>query len=102
MITMMSLLKRRDDLGFEEFHAWYTDHAEAATRIPGLRHYYVNASTTPDQEWDAVSMLTFDDQDAITAAMDSTEGLRSRKDTLAHVSRRQVLFLNRTQIEIPQ
>ena len=102
MITMISLLKRREDLSFEDFLAWYDDHAAAATRINGLRHYYVNASTTPDQEWDAVSMLDFDDQDAITAAMDGAEGQRSRKDTLAHVSRRQVLFVNRTAVEIPR
>lgn len=102
MITMISLLKRREDLSFEDFQAWYSGHATAATTIPGLRHYYVNASTTADQEWDAVSMLTFDDQESITVAMDGVEGQRSRKDTLAHISRRQVLFVDRQQIEIPE
>lgn len=100
MITMISLLKRRSDLTHEEFLAWYAAHAEAATRIPGLREYSVNTTTTPDQDWDAVSMLTFDDEESLTGAMDGEEGQRSRADTLAHVSHRQVLFVRRQELGV--
>ncbi len=101
MVTMISLLKRAENLSFEEFQAWYDQHAIAATTIPGLRHYYVNSATSPDQVWDAVSMLTFDDEQAMTAGLDSAEGKRSRADTLAHVSRREVLVVNRKEVNLP-
>lgn len=100
MITMISLLKRRDDLSFEEFRAWYTDHAEAATRIPNLRRYIVNIAVDGEQEWDAISMLTFDDEASMTVALDDEEGLRSRRDTLAHVSRREALTMSQRELPL--
>lgn len=101
MITMISMLKRREDLTFEEFVDWYENHAEAATGIPGLRHYYVNIATSGDQEWDALSMLSFDDEEALESAMNGAAGERSRADTRAHISRREVVYVNRKQIDIP-
>lgn len=101
MITMISMLKRREDLTFDEFVAWYENHGQAATGIPGLRHYYVNVATSGDQVWDALSMLTFDDEQALESAMNGEAGERSRADTRAHISRREVVYVNRRQIDIP-
>ena len=101
MITMISLLKRREDLSFEAFCKWYQEHAQAATRIPNLRHYTVNTAIDGDQEWDAISMLTFSDEVEMEAALDSAEGQRSRKDTLAHVSRREALKVTQREVTLP-
>lgn len=101
MITMISLLKRRDDMSLEAFLAWYDQHAAAATRIEGLRRYTVNRAAHDGQDWDAVSMLTFDDTEAMTAALNGPEGARSRADTLAHVSRREVLVMHQREVDVP-
>lgn len=101
MMTMIALLKRREDLTFDEFCGWYDEHAAAATRIPYLRHYTVNIAVDGDQEWDAISMLFFSDEAEMEAALDSPEGQRSRKDTLAHVSRREALKMTQHEVTLP-
>lgn len=101
MITMISLLKRRENLSFEEFSRWYHEHAEAATRIPRLRHYTVNTAVDGNQEWDAISMLTFNDEEEMEAGLNSSEGRRSREDTLAHVSRREALKMTQQEVTLP-
>lgn len=101
MVTMFSLLKRRDGESLEAFLRWYDGHADAATRIEGLQRYVVSTAVDADQPFDAVSQLSWESPEAMRAALDSPAGSASRADTLAHVSLRQVILTTQRELLLP-
>jgi len=89
------LLARRDDMSAEEFREWWlSSHAPLASRLPGLRELRFNVVSGDGSEYDGVSELWFDSQEAFEAAYASDLGRRVAEDSLAHVARRERLLVD--------
>ncbi len=94
MFKAIILLARRDGDTREQFAEWWLgEHAALARGLPGLRGLRFNLVETPEAELDGVTELWFDSQDAFEAAYASEHGKRVAADSLAHVSRRERLFV---------
>ena len=91
MLKVISLLKRKDDMSFEEFRKWaLEEHPPLGKRLPGIRHYRMSVvlEDNPDLPCDAVSEFWFDDNDARLAAFATPEGKAAGADAAAHCSSR--------------
>ena len=90
MLKVVSLMRRADGMGKQEFIAWITEeHVRFAREIPGLRKFVVNATDADaDTPWDCVNELYFDDEDGRVAAFASEQGKASGADAAAHTSER--------------
>jgi len=89
MIKVLSMMKRRDGLSLDAFRHWLTqEHVKFARQIPGLLRFVVNIPETdsPDNPFDAVNELYFDDEAAMQRAFSSEEGKASGADALEHIS----------------
>src|SRR5688500_20382091 len=63
MIKVMSLMKRKDGMSFDDFRSWLEkDHPKLAKNIPGMRKYTVNilAKSNDELPFDGVSEMWFD------------------------------------------
>lgn len=96
MFKAIILLKRRDDQSPQDFAAWWLgDHAPLARALPGLRAATFNLVQGNAQEgYDGVSELWFDSREAFDAAYASDHGRSVAADSLAHVARRERLFVS--------
>jgi uncharacterized protein (TIGR02118 family) len=93
MFKAIILLSRKDGTTREEFDDWWLrEHAELARRLPGLRGLRFNLVAEGESDYDGVSELWFDSQEAFDAAYASEIGEQVATDSLAHVSRRVRLF----------
>jgi uncharacterized protein (TIGR02118 family) len=72
---------------------WLVRHAPLARTLPGLRRLTFNLVTNGGSI-DGVSELWFDSQAAFEAAYASDIGKAVAADSLAHVGRRERLFVN--------
>jgi len=90
------LLKRRDDMSAQDFASWWLgQHATLARQLPGLRGLRFNLVTADGEgAIDGVSELWFDSQEAFEAAYDTKQGRAVAADSLAHLSRRERLFVD--------
>lgn len=91
MIKVLSMMKRKEGLSLDEFRHWLTqEHVLLARQIPGLQKFVVNipATDSPDNAFDAVNELYFDDEASMQAAFGSEAGKVSGADALAHISAR--------------
>lgn len=94
MFKAVILLARRGDMTREEFASWWLgEHADLAKELPALRGLRFNLVETPDAEFDGVTELWFDSREAFEAAYATEHGQRVAEDSLAHVSRRERLFV---------
>jgi uncharacterized protein (TIGR02118 family) len=94
MFKAIILLTRRDDMSAEAFADWWlVRHAPLARTLPGLRRLTFNLVTNGGSI-DGVSELWFDSQAAFEAAYASDVGKAVAADSLAHVGRRERLFVN--------
>ena len=94
MFKAIILLTRRDDMSAEAFADWWlVRHAPLARTLPGLRRLTFNLVTNGGSI-DGVSELWFDSQAAFEAAYASDIGKAVAADSLAHVGRRERLFVN--------
>ena len=94
MFKAIILLTRRDDMSAEAFADWWlVRHAPLARTLPGLRRLTFNLVTNGGSI-DGVSELWFDSQAAFEAAYASDVGKAVAADSLAHVERRERLFVN--------
>ena len=96
MLKVMSLLKRKEGMSFEEFKTRIlVDHRKFADEIPGLRKYTVNilANQNDDLPADAVNELYFDDEAARVAGFASDAGKAAGGDAAAHTSSRTHLLM---------
>lgn len=91
MLKVVSLLKRRDDLSFEEFRHWaLEEHPLLGKKLPGIRHYRMSVllEDNPDLPYHAVSEFWFDDNDARVVAFSTPEGKAAAEDASSHCSSR--------------
>ena len=90
MFKAVILLKRRDDLGFEDFRRWWLEeHRPLARRLPGLRRAVFNlVEAGGEAEFDGISELWFDSEQAFADAYASDTGKRVAADSMAMVARR--------------
>jgi uncharacterized protein (TIGR02118 family) len=99
MFKAIILLARRDGATREEFRTWWLGrHAELACGLPGLRGLRFNLVEN-ESDFDGVSELWFDSQQAFEDAYSSEHGRRVAQDSLANVSRRERLFVSEHLLE---
>jgi uncharacterized protein (TIGR02118 family) len=95
MIKAVILLKRRDDMSLQDFSDWMLkEHVPMALKLDGLKRYQVNIAREADGEYDGVSELWFDSEDAMLAAYGSAHGKAVAADSLAHVKTRQRVLVD--------
>ena len=71
MLKILSLMKRKDGLSYDEFRNWaMNEHPLLAEKLPGLRGYRMNVpvAENPDLPYDAISEMWFDSDEARLAA----------------------------------
>lgn len=91
MLKVISLLKRKEDMSFEEFRRWaFDEHPKLGKKLPGICHYRMNVLLVenPELPYDAVSEFWFDDNAARLAAFATEEGKAAGADAAAHCSAR--------------
>ena len=97
MIKVMSLMKRKDGMSFEDFRSWLeNDHPKLAKNIPGMRKYTVNilAKANDELPFDGVSEMWFDNEAAIAESFGTDGGKAAGGDAAAHCSNRVRLVMN--------
>lgn len=95
MFKAMILLGRREDLTREEFRAWWLGrHQELAKGLPGVRAIRFNVVENEDADVDGIAELWFDSREAFDAAYATEHGQSVAADSLAHLSRRERLFVD--------
>ncbi len=94
MIKAVILLKRRDDMSLQDFADWMLkEHVPLAVKLEGLKRYQVNIATDQDNDYDGVSELWFDSEEAMLAAYGTEHGKAVAADSLAHVKTRKRLVV---------
>ncbi|HEC22880.1 MAG TPA: EthD family reductase [Chloroflexi bacterium] len=91
MLKVISLLKRKEGMSFEEFRRWaLEEHPPLGRKLPGIRRYRMSVvlADDPDLPFDAVSEFWFDDDEARQAAFATPEGKAAAEDAAAHCSTR--------------
>ena len=67
MLKVLSLMKRKEDMSFDEFRKWAKDeHPKLAQKIPGMKGYRMNVPlrASPDLPYDAISEMWWDSDEA--------------------------------------
>jgi uncharacterized protein (TIGR02118 family) len=100
MFKAIILLKRRDDLSLEAFaHWWLHEHAPLAERLEQVRGLSFNlVAGDGSAAFDGVSELWFDTREAFEAAYATPHGRAVAADSMAHVSRRERMFVTEHRI----
>lgn len=90
MFKVMILLTRRADMSLEDFRSWWVDeHAPMARQLPGVRRIVFNlVDPGAEVEFDGVTELWFDSEDAFVDAYATDIGKAVAADSIAHVSSR--------------
>jgi uncharacterized protein (TIGR02118 family) len=91
MLKVISLLKRKEGMSFEEFRHWALEvHPPLGKQLPGIRKYRMSVvlEDNPDLPYDAVSEFWFDDDAARQAAFATEAGKAAGGDAAAHCSSR--------------
>ena len=91
MLKVISLLKRKEELSFEEFRKWaIEEHPPLGKKLPGIRKYRMSVvlEDNPELPCDAVSEFWFDDDAARQAAFATEAGKAAGADAAAHCSSR--------------
>ncbi len=95
MFKAIILLTRPEGTTREEFRRWWLEqHAPMARALPGVRRLVFNVVDEPEDGVDGVSELWFDSREAFDAAYASDHGRAVAADSLAHVGRRERLFVD--------
>jgi uncharacterized protein (TIGR02118 family) len=96
MFKVMILLRKKEDMGEEEFaRYWLDSHAPIAKRMPGLRRYVINVIQKPpgrELEWHGVVELWFDSKESMKTAFTSPEGQAATQDNERFTSRISTLY----------
>ena len=95
MFKAMILLKRKEEYSQREFRNWWLgEHAQLAIQLPGLRKLCFNPAENAEAVYDGVAELWFDSEAEFTAAYQTELGKAVAADSMAHVSRRDRLFVD--------
>jgi uncharacterized protein (TIGR02118 family) len=87
MVKIVYLVRRKRGMGVEEFrNYWWAVHGPIAAKMPGLRRYiqsHTNLSGYRKGEpvWDGIAEILFDDEKAVSRAVESPEGRATAADT---------------------
>ena len=76
MLKVLSLMKRKEGMSFDEFRNWAKDeHPKLAQKIPGMKGYRMNVplKESPDLPYDAISEMWWEFRRG------AAEGLRHRR-----------------------
>jgi uncharacterized protein (TIGR02118 family) len=87
MLKVLSLMKRKEGMSFEEFRDWArNEHPKLAQKIPGMRGYRMNVplKDNPDSPYDAISEMWWDSDEARLAGFGTPEGKAAGADAAAH------------------
>ncbi|WP_282608367.1 EthD family reductase [Pelagibius sp. Alg239-R121] len=95
MFKAMILLKRSEGSDFESFKTWWLkDHRPLAQQLPNLRRAVFNVVEGDGSgEFDGISELWFDSHADFDSAYKSDIGKAVAEDSMAHVARRERLFI---------
>ena len=95
MFKAIILLKRREDMSLQEFSDWWLGvHAQAARALEGVCGATFNlVAGDGNGPYDGVSELWFESQAAFESAYASGHGRAVAADSMAHVSRRERMFV---------
>ena len=91
MLKVMSLMKRKDGMSFDEFKNWaQNEHPKLAQKIPGMKGYRMNVpvSENPDSPCDAISEMWWDSDEARVKGFGTEEGKAAGADAAEHCSSR--------------
>lgn len=91
MLKVVSLMRRKESLPFEEFRKWaLEEHPPLGRKLPGMRHYRMSVVLEDDDDlpYHAVSEFWFDDNDARLAAFGTPQGKAAAEDAAAHCESR--------------
>jgi uncharacterized protein (TIGR02118 family) len=93
MFKAIILLKRGEDMSYEDFKKWWlVDHSGKAAQLPGVRKIVFNL-TDDGSAYDGVSELWFDSKEDFVAAYETEIGKAVAADSLAHLSARERMFV---------
>ncbi len=93
MIKMVAMIKRKDNMGREEFNKyWLEVHAPLEKKWPGLKKYVISTTIgavapAGEPEYDGIAELWFEDEAALKKALESQERKISREDFLKFVGK---------------
>ena len=94
MFKAMILLKKKEQLSQREFRNWWLgEHSKLAIQLPGLRKLSFNPVKEETALYDGVAELWFDSEESFTKAYQTELGKAVAADSLAHVDRRDRLFV---------
>src|SRR3546814_13069127 len=92
MIKAVFLLKRKDGMSLQDFADWLLkDHVPLALKLDGLKRYQVTLAREADGDYDGVSELWVDSEDAMLAADAGAPGQAGAHDSPAHAKTPQPL-----------
>jgi len=95
MIKAVILLKRRDDMTLQDFSDWMLkEHVPLALKLEGLKRYQVNIARENGSDYDGVSELWFDSEEAMLAAYGTEHGKAVAADSMAHVKDRKRIVVD--------
>jgi len=94
MFKAMILLKRKEEYSQREFRNWWLgEHAQLAIQLPGLKKLCFNPAEDEAALYDGVAELWFETERDFTEAYQTEMGKAVAADSLAHVGRRDRLFV---------
>ena len=95
MFKGMILLKRKEEYSQREFRNWWLgEHAQLAIQLPGLLKLCFNPVENEESIYDGVAELWFDSENDFAEAYQTELGKAVAADSLAHVLRRDRLFVD--------
>ena len=93
MFKILGIIKRPQGMDFDAFKTWWlSEHAPKVQRWPGLVKYHINLCTTPDQAFDGVAEVWFENRAAMEAVFDTPEGQYARAGATGTASNIAILF----------
>ena len=99
MFKAMILLKRKKQLSHREFKNWWIgEHAKLAIQLPGLKKLCLNPVKDENSIYDGVAELWFESEESFNEAYQTDLGRTVAEDSLAHVERRDRLFVDEKEL----
>lgn len=93
MFKILGIIKRPEGMEFEAFKTWWlTVHAPKVQRWQGLVKYHINLCTTPDQPFDGVAEVWFENREAMERVFTTPEGQYAREGATGTASSIAILF----------
>ncbi len=93
MYKVIGILKRPDDVSIEEFHKWWLEeHANKVKKIPGIKRYVINLTTSGDQRFDGVAEVWLESKEALDNYFATPEGQAAKESATSHSKELVVLY----------